>query len=123
MSDQDDFLPLSALQHMIFYDRQAALIHVERVWMESARTVEGSDLNRVVDEGAGENSGDVLIRRGITLRSERLRLTGRAHVVEFPRLHSDNRPGCPLQTRRRQAVVLDAPPRELTQRTAASLRR
>lgn len=173
MSEQDDFLPLSALQHMIFCDRQAALIHLERVWMESARTVEGSDLHRIVDEGAGENRGDVLIRRGITLRSERLRLTGRADVVEFHRLNSETSPGCTLpgqsgrwrpqpveykrgrpkkhradevqlcaqamcleemfavavesgalfyaQTRRRQAVVLDAPLRELTQRTAASL--
>ena len=93
MPEQEDFLPLSALQHMIFCDRQAALIHVERVWMESSRTVEGSDLHRLVDEGLAESRGKVLIRRGLGLRSERLRLTGRADVVEFHRL-PEGEAGC-----------------------------
>lgn len=97
MSELDDLLPLSALQHMIFCDRQAALIHLERTWMESSRTLEGSDLHRVVDEGAGERRGDVLIRRGLTLRSERLRLTGKADVVEFHRLPADAESGCVLE--------------------------
>ena len=85
MLEEDDFLPLSALQHMIFCDRQAALIHLERIWLESARTVEGSALHRVVDGGPGESRGDVLIRRGLALRSELLRVAGRSDVVEFHR--------------------------------------
>lgn len=96
MSETDDLLPLSALQHMIFCDRQAALIHLERIWIENSRTLEGSDLHRVVDEAAGERRGNVLIRRGLTLRSELLRLSGRADVVEFHRLPADSESGCVL---------------------------
>jgi CRISPR-associated exonuclease Cas4 len=97
MCEQNDFLPLSALQHMIFCDRQAALIHLERLWLESTRTLEGSDLHRVVDEGSGESRGDVLIRRGVNLRSERLRLTGKADVVEFHRVPAREASGCVLE--------------------------
>lgn len=97
MDEEDDFLPLSALQHMIFCDRQAALIHLEGIWMESARTVEGSDLHRVVDDGGPENRGDVLIRRSLGLRSSRLGLIGRADAVEFHRLQAHAESGCALE--------------------------
>jgi len=96
MAEEDDYLPLSALQHMVFCDRQAALIHLERIWIENARTVQGSDLHRAVDEGVAEKRGEVLIRRGLTLRSERLRVTGRADVVEFHRVPEGAGWGCRL---------------------------
>lgn len=35
---EDDLLPLSALQHLGFCERQCALIHVEGVWADNART-------------------------------------------------------------------------------------
>ncbi len=96
MSEEDDFLPLSALQHMLFCDRQAALIHIEQVWLESARTLEGADLHRLVDEGLTESRGEVLIHRGVALRSDILRITGKADVVEFHRLPAHDA-GCVLE--------------------------
>lgn len=29
---EDELLPISALQHILYCERQCALIHVERVW-------------------------------------------------------------------------------------------
>ena len=41
MYTEHDFLPLSALQHPLFIERQCALIHVEQVWNEDLFTAEG----------------------------------------------------------------------------------
>jgi len=37
----DDLMPLSALQHIAFCERQCALIYTEQVWAENRLTVEG----------------------------------------------------------------------------------
>lgn len=79
----EDLLPLSGLQHMVFCDRQAALIHVDGVWADNALTVEGSHLHRIVDEGGTSGRGGVRVLRGLGLRSLRLGLVGRADVVEL----------------------------------------
>jgi CRISPR-associated exonuclease Cas4 len=33
---EDELLPLSALQHLIFCERQCALIHIEQEWRDIA---------------------------------------------------------------------------------------
>lgn len=86
---EEELLPLSALQHLVFCERQAALIHLERVWADNPATVEGSYLHRATDAGQGESRGDVRITRGLPLRSLRLGLSGRADVVEFHRVGAD----------------------------------
>jgi CRISPR-associated exonuclease Cas4 len=87
MYDEDELLSLSALQHLVFCERQAALIHVERQWADNALTIEGSHLHRAVDEDAPlrEVRGDRVIVRRVPLRSLRLGLVGRADVVELYR--------------------------------------
>lgn len=80
-----DLLPLSGLQHLVFCERQCALIHLERAWLENALTAEGRVLHDRVDDGMAEGRGDVRIVRGIPLRSLRLGLAGRADVVELHR--------------------------------------
>ncbi len=82
---EDDLLPLSALQHLLFCERQCALIHAEGLWAENVLTVEGSHLHRKVDEGPDESRGGVRIARGVPLRSLRLGLIGKADTVEFHR--------------------------------------
>jgi CRISPR-associated exonuclease Cas4 len=82
---EDDLLPLSALQHLLFCERQCALIHVEQVWADNRLTVEGSHLHRKADSGQAESRGDVRTERGVALRSLRLGLIGKADVVEFHR--------------------------------------
>jgi CRISPR-associated exonuclease Cas4 len=96
---EDELLPVSGLQHLLFCERQAALIHVEQLWSDNALTIEGSHLHARVDEEAPrrEVRGDRVILRGLALRSLRLGLVGRADVVELHRCRPgedrDDRPG------------------------------
>lgn len=78
-------LPLSALQHLVFCERQCALIHVEGLWVENPLTFEGRELHERVDQMAGESRGEVRIVRGLPLVHHRLGLIGRADVVELHR--------------------------------------
>lgn len=89
MYAEDELLPVSALQHLVFCERQCALIHVERLWIENALTLEGSHRHRRVDGGgpSREQVGDLLIVRGLPIWSRVLGLTGRADVVEFHGIH------------------------------------
>jgi CRISPR-associated exonuclease Cas4 len=86
--DEDDLLPVSALQHLAFCVRQCALIHIERVWADNPLTLEGSHMHERVDETGArrETRGDLMVARGLALRSLRLGLSGRADVVEFHRV-------------------------------------
>jgi len=38
---EDDLLMLSALPHLLFCERQCALIHIEQVWVENLYTAQG----------------------------------------------------------------------------------
>ena len=55
--DDDDPIPLSALQHHLYCPRQCALIHVERQWEENRFTAEGRLLHDRVDAGGAERRG------------------------------------------------------------------
>lgn len=83
---EDDYLMLSGLQHFAFCRRQWALIHIEEQWAENVRTVEGELLHRRAhDADQVESRGDLLIVRGMRIRSDRLKVTGVCDVVEFHR--------------------------------------
>ena len=83
MYDEDELVPISALQHMIVCTRQCALIHLEDIWIENARTAEGRIAHERVDRGGAEVRAGVRSAYGIPLRSLALGLAGRADVVEF----------------------------------------
>lgn len=87
MFSEDDLLPLSALQHLLFCERRCALVLVEAEWADNRYTVEGTHMHRRADgnERRVEQRGGVRIVRGLYVRSHRLGLTGRADVVEFHR--------------------------------------
>lgn len=85
MFSEDDLLPISALQHVVYCERQAALIHVERQWAENVHTVEGRHLHERVDAEEDETRGATRILRGVSLRSLELGLAGVADVVELRR--------------------------------------
>ena len=40
MYAEDDLIPISALQHVLFCDRQYALIHLEQVWEDNCSLVD-----------------------------------------------------------------------------------
>jgi len=85
MYSEDDLLPISALQHLAFCERQWALIHLEGAWAENQLTAEGRVMHDRAHEPGTESRGDVRIARGLRLRSLRLGLSGIADVVEFHR--------------------------------------
>jgi CRISPR-associated exonuclease Cas4 len=80
---EDRLLPISALQHLLFCERQCALIHLERQWAENRFTVEGQHLHRKAHGGREEQRGNVRIVRRLWVRSFRLGLVGQADVVEI----------------------------------------
>lgn len=97
MYPEDDLLPLSGLQHLVFCERQWGLIHIEQQWEENRLTAEGRLLHEKADSGVPETRSGVRITRGLALRSLRLGLTGRADVVEFP---LDGGPPVPVEYKR-----------------------
>ena len=86
MSDypEEEYLQLSGLQHFAFCKRQWALIHIERLWAENVRTVEGEILHeRAHDPEFTQKRGDLLISRDMPVFSRRLGISGQCDVVEF----------------------------------------
>ncbi|PSR16783.1 CRISPR-associated protein Cas4 [filamentous cyanobacterium CCP3] len=79
----DDYLMISALQHMAFCPRQCALIHLEQVWEENLYTLRGQRVHEKVDVPDHELIEGVRVERAMPLWSHRLGLTGIADVVEF----------------------------------------
>lgn len=83
---EDEFLPLSALQHYAFCQRQFALIHIEQQWAENVLTAEGRiQHEKAHDADTAEKRGELMITRGMPVRSTRLCLMGVCDVVEFKR--------------------------------------
>jgi len=81
---EGDLLLLSGIQHMAFCERQWALIHIEQVWAENARTVEGEHLHERTDDPFEDESRKALrIVRAMPIVSWALGLRGVADVVEF----------------------------------------
>ena len=76
-------IPLSAVQHAVYCLRQAALIHLERLWAENRFTAEGDVLHAVADKGGARRARGVRRVMSLPLASARLNLTGVADLVEF----------------------------------------
>ncbi len=89
MFTEDDLIPISALQHFAFCERQWGLIHLEGLWAENRLTVEGKQLHERADSDETQVRGDVRIARGQRIRSLVHGLVGRADIVEF---HKDTSP-------------------------------
>lgn len=83
---EEDFLPLSGIQHFTFCRRQWALIHIEQAWKDNLLTVEGNILHeRAHDAAYNETRGDIIITRGMPVFSRTLGTNGVCDVVELHR--------------------------------------
>ena len=90
---EKDVLLLSGIQHFSFCKRQWALIHIEHQWSENERTAKGQVFHQGAHEGPEhELRGDILIVRGLRIKSEKLCISGICDVVEFHK----NPTGVPL---------------------------
>ncbi|MFO8101160.1 MAG: CRISPR-associated protein Cas4 [Dehalococcoidia bacterium] len=94
--EEDELLPVSALQHLLFCERRASLVYIERLWEENVFTTEGTILHERAHEAETEVRGDLRIARGLSLRSISFGLVGKADVVEFNRM-PEGETGVPLE--------------------------
>ena len=86
MYAEEDYQMLSGLQHFAYCRRQWALIHIEQQWAENERTVDGHLFHRKAHDGeATEKRGDLIITRGLPVKSDTLGVSGICDVVEFHR--------------------------------------
>lgn len=83
--DDDDLIPISALQHYLYCPRQCALIHIERLWAESRQTAEGRLLHTRADRPLAESRRGVRTVTAMPLVDTALGITGVADVVEYHR--------------------------------------
>lgn len=81
--DMEDPIPLSALQHAVYCLRQAALIHIERIWAENRFTAEGQVLHAATDEPGRRRVRGIRRVTALPIASRRLGLAGVADLVEF----------------------------------------
>lgn len=99
MYHEDDLLPVSGLQHLLFCPRQCALIHVEQVWVENFFTAAGRATHQRAHDGPSERGADgVRTLRGLRLRSLALGLSGQADVVEIHPVARDDGVAVPGNT-------------------------
>lgn len=106
--NEDELIPISALQHFVFCPRQFALIHLERVWAENRLTVEGGLLHKRVQEGQTVTRGALRTYRSLALVSHRLGLVGQADVVEIHRSDNGHEVAFPVEYKRGRAKIHDA---------------
>jgi len=85
IENEDDLLPISGLQHLIFCKRQCALIHIEEIWVENVLTAEGRILHENVHCEKSSENPLYKIEYSLPLKSLGLGLTGKADVVEIYR--------------------------------------
>jgi len=99
MADEDDLIPLSALQHYLYCPRQCALIHVERLWSESRHTAEGRLMHDRADVPGMEVRHGVRTATSMPLAAPELGIAGIADVVEFRSTEAGVIP-CPVEYKR-----------------------
>lgn len=93
-------IPISALQHAVYCLRQAALIHLERLWAENRFTAEGDVLHAVADKGGKRLARGVRRVMTLPLACRRLNLAGVADMVEFPRDEAGREVPFPVEYKR-----------------------
>lgn len=91
---------LSALQHIVFCERQCALIHIEQLWTENLFTAEGKIMHEKADSNQYESRRNVRIDYSVPMRSLRLGLIGKADVVEFHRMEDGSWMPFPVEYKR-----------------------
>jgi len=82
-NSEDDFQPIRALNDLLFCPRRCAMHRIEQVWVDNAFTLEGIQRHKRADRVIEEAPLGVRTVHAVLLKCDRLRLTGKADVVEF----------------------------------------
>lgn len=80
---ENDWIPVSALQHYAYCPRQCALIHVAQIFDENLYTLRGRSVHRRAHEAGRDTRTGMRVERGLPIWSAEHGLTGKADVVEF----------------------------------------
>ncbi|MFW5836272.1 MAG: CRISPR-associated protein Cas4 [bacterium] len=83
MYAEDELVPLSALQHVLYCERQLAFIHLERVWCDNLATVRGTNFHERAHSGIREVRGERVSTFGVPVRSLVLGVSGVTDAVEL----------------------------------------
>lgn len=83
MTDDDDQVPLSAIQHYSYCPRQCALIHVEQVFDENLFTMKGRWAHDKVDVEHVRSANGYRIVTALPVWSDKYGLVGKCDVVEL----------------------------------------
>lgn len=83
MTDPDDAIPISALQHWAYCPRQCGLIHLEQDFADNVHTARGQAVHRLVDTPGYEWQAGVRVERALPIWSNKYGLIGKADLVEF----------------------------------------
>lgn len=83
MFSEEDLVMISSLQHLLFCERQFALIHIEQMWEENRFTAEGRVLHERVDIEGHESRRLFRQEFGMAVRSLEWGLIGKCDLVEF----------------------------------------
>jgi len=87
---EEDYIPLSALQHYAYCPRRCALIHTERLWRENSLTTLGKIEHENVDSGQSNQRKYIRNERSVQLINHRLGIRGIADLIEY---HLDAKDG------------------------------
>lgn len=99
--EESDLLPISRLADIEFCERRAVLHLIEMTWEDNVHTAEGSIMHDCVHgDDRPEKRGNLIIVRGLWLRSLRLGLSGKADVVELHRADNGDAMGVSIQGHR-----------------------
>jgi CRISPR-associated exonuclease Cas4 len=79
----DDLIPVSALQHALFCERQYALIHLEQQWAENFFTAEGNVLHERVHVEHHESRERFRQEYDLAVRSLEYGIIGKCDLVEI----------------------------------------
>jgi CRISPR-associated exonuclease Cas4 len=99
VSADPNLIPISALQHAVYCLRQAALIHLERLWAENRFTAEGQIVHLTTHEPGVRREKGIRRVTALPLTSRRLGIIGIADLVEF-RATKDGEIAFPVEFKR-----------------------
>lgn len=80
---EEDWIPVSALQHYAYCPRQCALIHVAQIFDENLYTLRGRTVHKRAHDSGRDVRDGVRVERGLPIWSAEHGLTGKTDVVEF----------------------------------------
>ena len=83
--DEANSIPISALQHWCYCQRQCALIHQEQVFAENVHSLRGQAVHSVVDRPGFETRAGFRVERALGLEVNRSTWERRKGLLQFRR--------------------------------------